>query len=288
MREGTPSRTALAVAMHRALHQILDVPPLFPDAFALPVLGLRVRGYVESKPRRLVKSWYATYLRATLAARSRIAEDALAAAVARGVRQYVVLGAGLDTFALRNPHPSLRVFEVDHPDTQAWKRKLLTDEHLVPAGSLTFVAVDFERQDLATELRRAGLAPEPTFFSWLGVTPYLENADVEETLRAVASLTGSEGGVAFDFFQRPPRTAILMRFLMWLRARRVARLGEPFRSRLVPAELGAFLERIGFTSVELISPDEINRRCFASRGSSLRVSPATWIAVAEGHSSGAR
>src|SRR4029450_7673529 len=103
-----------------------------------------------------------------------VAEDALADAVARGIRQYVILGAGLDTFALRNPHPSLCMFEVDHPRTQEWKRRLLAEEKLAPAN-VTFVSVNFEKQDLLTELRSAGLnLQEPTFFSWLGVVMYLE------------------------------------------------------------------------------------------------------------------
>lgn len=117
---------------------------------------------------------FSTPLRAFLAARSRLAEDALTDAVARGVRQYVVLGAGLDTFAYRNPHAGLRVFEVDLPATRAWKRQRLADVQIEVPGSVIYVAIDFAKETLTHALESAGLATgEPTFFSWLGVTPYL-------------------------------------------------------------------------------------------------------------------
>lgn len=203
MHQEAPSWSAVMVALQRAAHQTLDQPPLFADPFAACILPPMARGILETNPDRIGRSWYSSYLRAALAARSRIAEDALADAVARGVTQYVVLGAGLDTFALRNPHPALRVFEVDHPNTQAFKRQRLQDEGLKPAGSLTFVPVDFERQDLTVELLTAGLDPtKSTFFSWLGVTPYLELPAIDATLRSVASLAGRDGGIAFDFFRR--------------------------------------------------------------------------------------
>jgi methyltransferase (TIGR00027 family) len=111
-------------------------------------------------------------MRAHLVARSRYAEDALATAVNRGVRQYVLLGAGLDTFAYRNPYPGLRVFEIDHPATQQWKRGLLARNGIPIPPSLTSVPVDFEQQSLERELISAGFdRAAPAFFSWLGVVP---------------------------------------------------------------------------------------------------------------------
>ena len=108
-------------------------------------------------------------MRLFVAARARLAEDWLAAAVRRGVRQVVVLGAGLDTFSLRNPYPDLAVFEVDHPATQAWKRKCIANAGLAEPPATTFVPVNFERQSLADELALAGLKPaEPVFSSGLG------------------------------------------------------------------------------------------------------------------------
>ena len=120
-------------------------------------------------------------------------------AVAKGVRQYVVLGAGLDTFAYRNPFAYLRVFEVDHPATQAWKRDQLQAGGIAIPDGFAFVAVDFEKQTLNAELAAAGFTTsQPAFFSWLGVTPYLTREAFEGTLRFIAAMPAGSG-VAFDF-----------------------------------------------------------------------------------------
>src|ERR1700679_3956733 len=125
MEEARPSRTALRVALRRAAHQLYDVKPLvLDDPIAVPILGQEFLPEVHKTITKLTKP-FSTALRAFLVARSRYAEDTLSSAVTQGVTQYVLLGAGLDTFAYRNPYPSLRVFEVDHPATQQWKRELL-------------------------------------------------------------------------------------------------------------------------------------------------------------------
>ena len=117
-----PSRTALGVAIRRASHQLYDSPPLvLDDPVAVPILGERYRPALK-KAAESIHETFSVSMRAWLVARNRLAEDNLAQAVRCGVRQYVLLGAGLDTFAHRNPHPGLQVFEVDHPATQQWKR----------------------------------------------------------------------------------------------------------------------------------------------------------------------
>jgi methyltransferase (TIGR00027 family) len=141
--------------------------------------------------------------RAFMAARSRYAEDQLARAVERSVKQYVVLGAGLDTFAYRNPYPDLRVFEVDHPATQAWKRGRLQSAGIAVPQSLVFTSVDFERQTLAGRLEPSGFDPKlSAFFSWLGVTPYLTRESCMATLGYIAKLPAGTG-IAFDFAVDP-------------------------------------------------------------------------------------
>ncbi len=283
MRNEGPSRTAIGVAVHRAAHQLVDIPPVFVDPFALRIVGPKARTVLERNPRRVARQPFASYLRAVLAVRSRVAEEALAAAVGRGVRQYVVLGAGLDTFALRNCDASLRVFEVDHPNTQRWKRRRLQEEHLGEPPNLTFVPVDFEHQDLETELRKAGLSRDrSTFFSWLGVVPYLRIDAIWATLRAVAASVGRDGGVAFDFMSRPPRRHLLGRLILWSRARRVARLGEPFQSFLEPADLSRQLRSIGFVDIAVLGPADLNDRYLSHRADRLRVGRVTHMAVAVG------
>ena len=178
MREGEPSRTAWAAAAHRAVHPVLDHPVLFDDPLAFPILGADRDEVLAGAPPT-------SRLRMFIALRHRLAEQTLAAAYEHGTRQCVVLGAGLDTIAYRNAHPDLRVFEVDHPATQAWKRARLAEAGIAEAA--TYVGVDFERDDLTSRLVEDGFdATRPAVFVWLGVVPYLTREAVAVTLGALA------------------------------------------------------------------------------------------------------
>lgn len=260
MKAGQPSRTALAAAAHRATHQTVDAPVVFSDPLAAAVVGPDARA--ESLLGRRA-------MRAFICARARLAEDALAAAVERGVTQYLVLGAGLDTFAWRNPYPDLRVFEADHPDTQAWKRARLADRPT--PERLTFAAVDLEHQPLLPALIAAGLDPDRRLFvSWLGVTPYLESATVIETLETLAALpAGVE--IVFDYGPPPRSLTGLMRVAYEMRAVRVAEAGEPWVSGFAPRNLIDSLAQLGFGQIEDLGPTELNARYFAGRHDRLRV-----------------
>src|SRR2546428_6551268 len=141
--------------MRRAAHQILDRPLVLDDPIALRIVGHRAEAAIRSDPRHY-QSGFARSLRWFLVARNRYAEDALAAGVAAGVRQYVVLGAGLDTFAYRNPYPALRVVEVDHPVTQAWKRQRLVDAHIAVPEGVTFAAGGLSAEPPPPALLAAG------------------------------------------------------------------------------------------------------------------------------------
>src|ERR1700691_166938 len=184
MQTGRASRTALRVAQRRAIHQVLDQPCVLADPIAIPLLGPEF----SYDPVREMRP-FARAFRASMAARSRNAEDRMAASVANGVAQYVILGAGLDTFAYRNPLPQLRVFEVDFPATQAWKRALLAAAAIAAPVNLTFVPLDFERMTLAAGLAAAGFdASRPAFFVWLGVVPYLTLSAFRAALETIAGL----------------------------------------------------------------------------------------------------
>jgi methyltransferase (TIGR00027 family) len=277
MRNTGPSRTAIAVAISRAAHQTVDQPPIFSDPLAIRIVGPKARAALAEG--RASRGAFAAVLRTVLAVRARVAEDALAEAVAAGVRQYVVLGAGLDTFALRNTDPSLTVFEVDHPNTQAWKRKRIEEEGLATPPTLHFVPVDFTRDDLIAELHRAGLRSDlPAFFSWLGVVMYLDPDAIRATLKTIATLTGATGGIVFDFIAPPGRSKLMMRLILWFRGRRVARLGEPFRSFVAPHDVEKWLRDAGFTNVTIFGPQQLTDRYL--QGRRLRVSPLTYVAVA--------
>jgi methyltransferase (TIGR00027 family) len=203
MQEGKFSRTARRVAIRRAAHQLLDQPRVLDDPLALRIIGSEAEDELRSNPKE--DHAFSRAFRAFMAARSRFAEDELARAVGLGVKQYVVLGAGLDTFAYRNPHAGLRVFEVDHPDTQAWKREQLHAAGIAIPASLTFVPIDFERQTLAAGLAQSGFnANAAAFFSWLGVTPYLTREACMTTLSFIAKMPTGSGGVVF-FWVGPAR-----------------------------------------------------------------------------------
>src|SRR5262249_25572312 len=151
-RRDRPSRTALRVALSRAAHQVLDEPRILEDPLAMRIVGSEAAHELTAEPQRQ-QTTAARYLRAFVVAGSRVAEDTLASAVERGVAQYVVLGAGLDTFAYRNPHaPQLRVFEVDYPATQAWKQRQLAQAGIAVPDSLIYVPIDFDTQTLPERL----------------------------------------------------------------------------------------------------------------------------------------
>jgi methyltransferase (TIGR00027 family) len=271
MERGQPSRTALRAAVHRAVHQLVDIPKIFDDPLALKIICANAKEptYVDLCQLQKKRS-----LRAFIALRSRYAEDELARAIQRGVRQYVVLGAGLDTFGYRNPYPvsRLRVFEVDHPATQAWKRARLGEAKIAIPDSLTFAPVDFERQTLADGLNRAGFrAKEPAFFSMLGVVFYLTKTAVMETFKYVASLPpGSK--IVFDYGISSSMLSERQRFARESLARRVAAIGEPWITYFDPATLARDLQGMGFKEVEDIGPEEANDRYFKDRSDGLRIS----------------
>jgi len=274
MQEARPSRTAMRVAMRRAAHQIFDAPPrVLDDPLALPIVGGEAVAKLEMAPT-LQRGRVARALRAFMAVRSRVAEDALARAVDRGVAQYVILGAGLDTFPYRNPYPhsTLRVFEVDHPATQAWKRRRLEAAAIAVPASVTFAPVDFERQTLTDGLDAAGFNRHaPAFFSWLGVTMYLSDDAFASTLAYVAS-TPAGGGLVFDYAVPRKSLGWMSRLALDAMARRVARAGEPFRTFFDPSALRDRLLKAGFRPVEDLGPDELNARYFTGRPDGLRVS----------------
>jgi methyltransferase (TIGR00027 family) len=272
MIEGRPSRTALRVATRRAAHQLFDSPKVLDDPLAVRIIGREVAGTLSSIADRLSPS--ARYMRAFMAARARFAEDELALAIRRGVTQFVVLGAGLDTFAYRNPFPNLHVFEVDHPATQEWKRQRLHTENIAIPDSVTYAPVDFNSQTLADGLRAANFhADRPAFFSWLGVTMYLESETVFHTLRFIHSMS-AENGIVFDYTVPRHLLNTMGKLVLGEIMRRVAAAGEPFRGFFVPDDLAAALKQIGFSHIEDLNSEAINARYFANRTDNLKVAGA--------------
>jgi methyltransferase (TIGR00027 family) len=270
MDQGRPSTTAQSAAMYRAAHQLLDDPRVFNDPLALGIIGTESAAVLRSDPKRFKTN---RALRAFIALRSRYTEDELALAVHRGVRQYVILGAGLDTSSFRKPHAEfpLRVFEVDHPATQAWKHARLGEAGIMIPDSLTFAPVDFERQSLGDGLRRAGFNfDEAAYFSLLGVVVYLTKPAILETFKFVAALpAGSE--IVFDFGIPSAGLTEPQLSARESAARRAASIGEPWITYFDPATLASELKELGFSHVEELSPEDANRRYFKERADGLRV-----------------
>jgi methyltransferase (TIGR00027 family) len=273
MDNAKPSRTALRVAMRRAAHQIYDAQPLvFDDPIAVPILGKEYAEELRRTPGRNPdakdRPW-SVGLRAFMVARSRYAEDKLAQAVADGVTQYVLLGAGLDTFGHRNPYASLHVFEVDHPATQQWKRELLQINNIAAPDRHTYISVDFERQSLDEQLRSAGFNSRiPTFFSWLGVVPYLTLPAFRGTIEFIAAQPQGSG-LAFDYGQPREALPLLERLGHDSLAARVRQAGEPFQLFFTPAEIAA--ELAGFRTLEDLGSTEMNARYFVDRTDQLKL-----------------
>lgn len=280
MQKGQPSRTAFGVAKRRAVHQLWDSPRVLDDPVAVKIIGHDAAAEISGA--RPSESAFSVFLRAFVVARSRYAEDQLAQAVAHSVRQYVVLGAGLDTFAYRNPHRDLKVFEVDHPATQAWKQRGLRQAGIEIPPNLVFVPFDFESESLAEALNQGGFQPEqPAFFSWLGVTQYLERKTTLETLRW--SITScARNGVVFDY--GIPRESLSpgSQLAFDALAARVADAGEPFVNFFDPADLARELRAMGYTQLEDLGADEINSRYFDARIDGLRTGGAGRLMCAQG------
>ena len=264
----------MRVAIRRAAHQIADKPPVLVDPIVLRLLTPETVG--PSYERDLERAMHSVGqdFRFLMAARSRYAEDQLAEAVAAGVRQYVVLGAGLDTFAYRNLFAELRVFEVDFPATQEWKRWVLETTGVAVPENLTFASVDFEHQTLAEGLREAGVDfTHPAFFSWLGVVPYLTLPAFRSTLATVGGFPAGSA-VSFDY-AFPPETLDPMRRHIYDRlAARVAAAGEPFQLFFTADQMAEEFRVAGFHRAEQVDTDELNRRYFADRADGLKLSDA--------------
>jgi len=256
MQQGTPSRTAHEAATHRAAHQLLEHGRVHGDPLALRILcedPETIAQEARAHPRR-------RELRLFIAARQRFAEDTLVGAVERGVRQLVVLGAGLDTFAYRNPHAELSVFEVDHPATQAWKRERLARANIVIPPSLRFAPTDFERQTLAEGLSRAGFdASVPTFFTWLGVVVYLTDEATWSTLRFIASVPAGSH-VVFDYSNPPAALPPADAASLTEAAARMAASGEPWINYLDTPPLLQRLRTIGYDAFDDLGAKQIVAR----------------------------
>jgi len=271
MQDGQASVTARGAAGHRAAHQVLERGFVFADPLALAILGqdadeaiALAREAPERRPLRLF-----------VAMRSRFAEDSARRAIDEGVRQIVVMGAGLDTFAYRlEPAEGLRMFELDHPATQREKRHRLAAARIAEPSHVAYVSHDFEHGSMAAALEAAGFDPKRrTFVLWLGVTPYLTEVAVYATL---AELARGSGGVevVFDYANPPHRIEhAAARDFHLAMAERVAASGEPFRGYFETEDLHASARKLGFVEIEDLDRAALVARYLPDAPSSPRSGP---------------
>ena len=265
------SRTTWRPALLRAAHQLLDDPKIFVDPLAVNLIPEASTEAIFADVA-LMRSRRYELLRSVFVLRARYAEDCLADSVREGVVQYVILGAGLDTFAYRQPAYArgLQVFEIDHPRTQAWKRTCLAARGIPVPPNLRYVAVDFERDSLGQRLAEGGFdARRPAFFSWLGVVQFLGAPAIEGTLRFVA---GCPRGSAITLSFAVPCDLLEGEHLELAEysIESCASRGEPWLSLYRPSELRGLTERAGFSLAEHLGPKTAAQRYFSNRRDGLR------------------
>ena len=287
MRTGEYSVMAERVAVTRALHQLVDeTPRVFEDPLAVRIIGPENERWVRDSADSQ-RSDISRQVRAMICIRARFAEDELAKAIAAGATQYVVLGAGLDTFAYRRVDLGGRVaiFEVDHPATQEWKRGRLAEAGIEIPKHLHFVPVDFTSQRLSDCLATAGFRrDQPAFFSWLGVTYYLPRESVAETLGYIASQS-AHSQVVFDYAVAKSDLPEQGRNAWDKFNSFTSRVGEPWQTSYALAELIAHLKDLGFTEVSPLTPEQANERYLAGRTDLPRIGPFVGL-ISAGHRPG--
>jgi methyltransferase (TIGR00027 family) len=269
MLPGQPSRTLLGPAVRRAAHQLLDKPRIFDDPIAVGLVP-------EASEHAILaalddhRSRDATLFRSLFALRSRFAEDRLAEAAARGVVQYVIVGAGLDTFPWRQPEyaRSMRIFAADHVTTLAWTQVRFWEGGLPKPGNLTFVPIDLEADRLGQRLTEFGFDPKvPSFCSVLGVMQYLDRGAADALLRFASSLVAASE-IVFSFVLPDDcqnRDGFAHRF-----GSNAEAMGEPWKTFHRPGEVAEQLSRMGFRDVFHLTPQRAQQRYFAGRQDGLR------------------
>ena len=267
MQDRQASRTALGVAYVRAAHQLLDNQPLlFADPVALKLLGPDAGDAIHGMIARH-QNPYGKGLRSHVCLRSRYAEDRLADEIRTGARWYVLVGAGFDTFAYRQPAwaKALNIVEIDHPATQQAKRQMLAAAKLALPENLSFASVDFTAESLGDVLGRFAIpATDGVVFSWLGVTMYLPEDAIRDSLSAMAGAS-QRSSVTLTFRQPPDPSVPADIFL----DSKVEAMGEPFVSSFTEEVMAARLSESGFGATDFLAPEKAAERYYTPQREDL-------------------
>src|SRR5689334_12332908 len=285
MTERQAGLSAISMAYMRAYHATHDSPKIFDDFAAASLFTPEELAQTDQQWAVLLQytesalaatnpdpatalAWVVQGQAAITLGRSRYTEDRLEEAIQNGVRQYVNLGAGLDTFAYRRRdlEDRLQVFEVDHPATQALKRQRVASQHTEQPINLHYIPVDFTQESLADVLKNSAYDPKQlSFFSWLGVSFYLTHTVVFETLQTIASIASPGSTLVFDYMDEdafiPEKTARRVQLMQTM----AKHLGEPMKAGFDPTKLASDLARVGLRPEENLSPAAIEARYFQGR-----------------------
>jgi methyltransferase (TIGR00027 family) len=288
--------SALTASLMRAVHARLDPDPLIDDCWGDRLVPAAVRAVLEedalakssTQPYRrratapcaaLDESLRSAWIYPNVIVRSRYTEDALREAVSRGTRQYVIIGAGFDSFALRNPAfaDGVSVFEIDHPLTQSLKQRRMADCGIAIPDSLHFIAADLAKEDLATVLARTDYQPNlPAFFSWLGVTMYLSRETNLATLRSIAACSTPGSEIVFSYFEESIFSSDSMSFSEMRESGRA--IGEPMQSGFDPKRLAEDMRQVGLELLQDLTEAELVERF--GRAGEIAMQPLTYSRIA--------
>jgi methyltransferase (TIGR00027 family) len=275
MNEASASSTALATALMRSLHSRLNPQPLIDDRWGERLVPEAARRQFDEA------SLLSSPAFPNVITRTRYAEEALQAAMARGIRQYVLIGAGFDSFCLRRPQfaEQLEIFEIDHPATQSLKMQRIQACGVALPHSVHFLAADLAKQSVAQALANSCFDPrQQSFFSWLGVTMYLTKAANAATLRAVAGCSAPGSELVFTYMDaaqlRSPSPAFETM------QKRVSAKGEPFLSGFDPHFLAAEIADCGLELIEDLSGWEVLERYGRTGDASLARPSSSHVALA--------
>jgi methyltransferase (TIGR00027 family) len=288
MKDNNASITAEIVAAMRAYHSLFEQPKVFDDPFAFGFCNKRWQRILKSRIRRRIVFNFlmreARPVALEVLGRARYTEDLLDQAIANGVTQYVILGAGYDSFTLRRPDLAdrLEVFEIDFPATQAAKRQKMLSSYGALPPNLNFVGVNFEQESLADGLARSTYkADQKTFFSWLGVTMYLTRETSMATLQSIADNSPAGSEIVFDYIVSGALKKVMAKPRSQKISKMVSKLGEPFIGFFEHAEMAQTLNSVGMELIEDLSPDEQQARYHQGRKDRIKTISRAYFAHAK-------
>jgi methyltransferase (TIGR00027 family) len=285
MRHKQGYSTARATAAIRAMHLLYDQPVVFNDPYALQFTSPAFRRVCRSRffPWLLRRRFISEMLQpisAQVLSRAIFSEEKLEQAVSKGISQYVIIGAGFDSFCIRRPDflSCLRIYEIDHPTTQQVKQKRLGEISDTSLNEVEFLAADLERQTVADALSGSSFSKdEKAFFSWLGTVPYLTEDAVFNVLRHLASFAARGSEIVFDYLIPTHLMTREERRVLGTAMQVIERWGEPVKSFFEPDTFPEKIAHLGYCILDNQSPAEQNKKYFFERSDNLRTHSAAYI-----------